>query len=151
MAQAQDPTQHPDYPEHRVRTEEEQSFHDHVIELLVERLQQEGPMEIRTNPGHLHQNAIVLEEEGEEREFYPDVFAVAGEEVTAICEVETPSTTHESSVAQWRDYAAIGATFLLIVPEEEAETAARLLQENGIPCQGILTYQLAPTEGGSGH
>lgn len=145
MAQTQDPRQvHPDYPEHRVRSEEEQSFHDHVIELLVERLQQEGPMEIRTNPGHLHQNAIVLEEEG--KEFYPDVFTVTGEEVTAICEVETPSTTHESSVAQWKDYAEIGATFLLIVPEEEAETAARLLQENEIPCQGILTYQLTPAE-----
>lgn len=144
MAQTQDQTQvHPDYPEHRLRSEEEQSFHDHVIELLVERLQQEGPMEIRTNPGRLRQNAIVLEEG---KEFYPDVFTVTGDEVTAICEVETPSTTHESSVAQWKDYASIGATFLLIVSEEEAETAARLLQANEIPCQGILTYQLTPAD-----
>ena len=144
MAQTQDQTQvHPEYPEHRIRSEEEQSFHDHVIELLVERLQQEGALEIRTNPGQLRQNAIVIEEG---KEFYPDVFTVTGDEVTAICEVETHSTTHESSVAQWKDYAGIGATFLLIVPEEEAETAARLLQEHEIPCQGILTYQLTPSE-----
>jgi hypothetical protein len=126
-----------------VRSEEEQSLHDHVIELLVERLKQEGAMEIRTNPGGLRQNAIVIEEG---KEFYPDVFTLADDEVTAICEVETPSTTHEGSVAQWKDYGEIGATFLLIVPEEEAETAARLLQENEISCQGVLTYQLAPSE-----
>jgi len=145
MAQSQDRTQiHPEYPQHRTRSKEEQSFHDHIIELLVERLKQEGAAEIRTNPGRLKQNAIVVEEG---KEFYPDVFTLSDDEVTAICEVETPSTTHESSVAQWKDYAGIGATFLLIVPEEEAETAARLLQENEIPCQGILTYQLAPAEG----
>ncbi len=148
MAQMQDSKSaltHPDYPEHRLRSEEEQGFHDYVIELLVERLQQEGPMEIRTNPGMSRQNAIVLEEG---KEFYPDVFTVAGDEVTAICEVETPNTTHESSVAQWKDYAAIGATFLLIVPEEEADTAARLLEENEIPCHGILTYQLTTSPEG---
>jgi len=67
--------------------------------------------------------------------------------VTLICEVETPSTVGEGAVEQWRDYATLGPAFLLVVPEESAPLARRLLEAHRIPCQTLITYQLVPDEG----
>jgi hypothetical protein len=128
-----------------MRSEEEQQSHDRVVELLSQHLQEKGIEDVRTNPGESREHAIQIEGEAE---IYPDVFTVEGDQVTAICEVETPSTVHEGSVEQWKDYANLGPAFLLVVPMEEAEAAQQLVEENQIPCQSILTYQLAAPGGG---
>lgn len=132
-----------DYPDHPTRSEEEQQSHDQVIELLALRLQEQGIADVRTNPGGSRENAIQIEDQGE---IYPDVFTVEEEQVTAICEVETASTVNEGSVPQWKEYAELGPSFLLVVPLEEAEAAQQLIESNEIPCQNILTYQVAPAE-----
>lgn len=137
MAQAQP------YPQHEARPEGEQQSHDHVIALLAQKLFEEGFADVRINPGESQENAIEVDEE---REIYPDVFVVEGEDVTLICEVETPSTVSEEAVAQWRDYATLGPAFLLVVPEESAQLAQKLLEEHQIPCQNLITYQMVPSE-----
>jgi hypothetical protein len=132
-----------DYPDHLTRSEDEQQSHDQVIELLALRLQEQGIADVRTNPGGSRENAIQIEDQGE---IYPDVFTVEEEQITAICEVETASTVNEGSVPQWKEYASLGPSFLLIVPLEEAEVAQQLIESNEIPCQNILTYQVTPAD-----
>jgi len=134
---------HPEYPDHPTRSAEEQEAHDQVVGLLAQRLQEEGFTDVRTNLGQSRENAIEVEGQ---TTLYPDVFTLEGDAVTTICEVETPSTVHPDSVPQWKDYASLGATFLLVVPQETAETAYELIQEHEIPCQNILTYQWAPAQ-----
>lgn len=135
-----------DYPDHLTRSEEEQQSHDQVIELLALRLQEQGIADVRTNPGGSRENAIQIEDQGDHEEIYPDVFTVEEEQITAICEVETASTVNEGSVPQWKEYAGLGPSFLLVVPLEEAEVAQQLIESNEIPCQNILTYQVTPAE-----
>ncbi len=132
------------HPQHAARSEEEQRAHDHVIALLAQKLFEEGFADVRINPGDSRENAIEIDEE---REIYPDVFVVEGDDVTLICEVETPSTVGEGAVEQWRDFATLGPAFLLVVPEEAAPLAQQLLEAHQIPCQTLITYQLVPDEG----
>ncbi len=133
-----------DFADHLTRSDDEQQSHDQVIELLALRLEEQGILEVRTNPGEGQENAIqLIEDQGE---IYPDVFTVEDDEITAICEVETASTVNEGSVPQWKEYASLGPSFLLVVPLEEAEAAQQLIEANEIPCQNILTYQVAPAE-----
>jgi len=128
------------YPNHPTRSDQEQELHDHIIEVLVEQLQSNGFEDVRTNPGDNQANVIEVEEE---TELCPDLFAVDGEEVTAICEVETPATVHEDAVEQWQDYAALDSTFLLVVPEEYADNAREILEANEIECDQLIAYQLS--------
>lgn len=135
------------YPNHPTRTETEQELHDHIIDVLVEQLESNGFEDVRTNPGESQANVIEVEEQ---TELCPDLFAVEGEEVTAICEVETPATVHENAVRQWQDYAALDSTFLLVVPEEHADVAREILEANEVECDQLIAYQLS-AEGEDGN
>ncbi len=134
------------YSNHPIRSEQEQELHDHIIDVLVEQLESNGFEDVRTNPGDSQANVIEVEEQ---TELSPDLFAVEGEEVTAICEVETPATVHEDAVEQWQDYAALDSTFLLVVPEEFADNAREILEANEIECDQLIAYQLS-AEGENG-
>lgn len=130
---------HPDYPDHPARPAEEQELHDQVVSLLAERLQQEGFQDVRTNPGGNEVNVIEIEDK---TEMFPDVFTVEDEHVTAVCEVETASTVDPDAVVQWQDYAALGVDFLLVVPQSQADQAEELIEENGVACDHLLTYEV---------
>ena len=134
------------YPNHPQRSEQEQELHDHIIDVLVEQLESNGFEDVRTNPGDSQANVIEIEDEGE---LCPDLFAVDGEAVTAICEVETPTTVTEDAIDQWQDYAALDSTFLLVVPEEHAEVAREILEAHEIECDQLIAYQLS-AEGENG-
>lgn len=128
------------YPTHPTRSDEEQELHDHIIDVLVEQLQSNGFDDIRTNPGESQSNVIEVDEE---TELCPDLFAVDGDEVTAVCEVETPTTVHEDAARQWQDYAALASSFLLVVPEEHADNAREIMETHEVECDQLIAYQLS--------
>ena len=129
---------HPGYPTHPVRPEAEQSVHDQIIQALQQQLQQKGFQDVRTNPGQQKNWSMNCNSQ----KLWPDVFTVDQDShITSVFEVETVSTVDAGSADQWKDYASCVRPFYLVVPESKQEEAEEILADQGILCDGILTYK----------
>ena len=120
-----------------MRPAAEQSVHDRVIQALQEQLEQEGFQDVRTNPDRQKDHTINCDG----RKLWPDVFTVENSRATRIHEVETVGTVDAGAAEQWEDYSSCVRPFYLVVPESRQDKAKEILQDRGIPCDGILTYQ----------
>jgi len=109
-----------------IRIETEQTEHDLIVKEAAKILEATGKYKVFTNPGQEHNVAV--------GGFYPDIIITNkdSETVRFVIEVETISSIKESEVSQWRDYAKLGATFYLLVPYSNLETAKRLCAEGKV-------------------
>lgn len=124
-----------DLPE---RSIEEQNLHGQVIQLVEQKFMEQEDMEVFSNPGDDQKYPLINQAE---EPFFPDVFTKAGEHITAICAVETPSTVSAESLPKWKSYEQFDASFIVVVPEDCVELTQSLLEQNGIISEGIFTYQ----------
>lgn len=112
--------------------------HDHVVDLVANRLKQDRQTKVLRNNRDARVHAI---ETCYGDHLYPDILCVKGDDVVLLCEVETAGTVDSISAWEWHAYSSFeGASFLLVVPEAELVKAHKLTVENEISCQQILTY-----------
>ncbi len=122
-------------------TEIEQKQHDYVISVLADKWMQMG-FNVYVNFPDIKKFAIVHKEGGEK--IYPDLIITremnGKEKVEVIIEVEIKISN--SLVGKWQKMAKGRSMFILVVPEEEREKAEKIVKENGIKVDSILTYSL---------
>lgn len=116
-----------------------QSVHDLVISLVAQRWTNPLKYNITTNPGS-EKNRWVGSDKN-----YPDVICWVKEfnrqRAQWIAEVETEeSVTQAKARGQWRDYAAIGVPFYLIVPKGYRMSAQVYAVMAGVRVAGIYEF-----------
>lgn len=128
----------PDPFDHPQRSIEEQTLHQQVIQLVEQKFADQGDVEVFTN--HADDQRYPLLNHDDEP-LFPDVFTKAGENITTLCAIETPSTVSDETLQKWKSYEQFDASFIVVVPEDCVELAQSLLNQNGITSEGIFSYQ----------
>jgi hypothetical protein len=121
------------------RETEEQKIHEDIISLVVNQYRKEYP-HIFLNPENKRKAAV------KSLDIYPDIIVSNKEKkIILIEEVETENTViKEHAVKQWREYAKGRYRFIIRVPYELQEKAAKIVEDLGIEAE-IKWYRAAPS------
>ena len=127
-----------------VRPVREQLEHDRIIRLLQAKSRRR--YEVGINPG-AEQNAPAS---GSNGAIYPDLVLMSqgrGHRLEAVVEVETgESVNHLEALAEWANYAKLGAAFHLYVPAGMVDVARRLCEENHVNVNEIWSFHTVADE-----
>jgi hypothetical protein len=117
-----------------VRSFQNQSFHDTVIETLKEIYNhRKETREVYINPGQ-EKNAAL-------RGIYPDIIVKT---LTGylIFEVETYDSVTDNESNEWSNISTLG-TFYLVIPDSSQEDALKLLTRHLLKKVQLVTYKLS--------
>ena len=111
-----------------VRSEEEQTEHDLVIEAAVEQFAGSAKYAVHSNPGTETNIAVARQ--------YPDIVVTekGSSKVRFLIEVETNDSVGDQEVNHWRALCALGPPLYLLTPHAATPAAERLCADAGIKC-----------------
>jgi hypothetical protein len=116
-----------------------QPVHDFVIRSIPNLWEKRGSQSIEINPG--------CERNGSAKsvDLFPDVMGFESDQEKGrlqwVAEVETEDTvTLHNARTRWRQSAALGVPFYVIVPIGFRDLAALIAQHEGVPVAGIYHY-----------
>jgi hypothetical protein len=117
----------------------QQPIHDFVIRSIPQLWENGGNQCVEINPGSEKNRSA------ESQDLYPDVIGFAGRHSNMralwVAEVETEDTiTPLKARTQWRQCAALGVPFYLIVPVGFRDLAGLIAEHEGVPVAGIYNY-----------
>jgi hypothetical protein len=116
-----------------------QPLHDFVIRSIPELWEKRGRQSIEINPGSEKNRSAKFVD------LYPDVMGFESEQgqgrLQWVAEVETEDTiTLRKARTQWRQSAALGVPFYVIVPIGFRDLAALIALHEGVPVAGFYHY-----------
>jgi hypothetical protein len=116
-----------------------QPIHDFVIRSIPELWEKRGRQSVEINPGSEKNRSA------KSVDLYPDVMGFESEDgegrLQWVAEVETEDTvTLRKARTHWRQSAALGVPFFVIVPIGFRDLAALIAQHEGVPVAGIYNY-----------
>lgn len=116
-----------------------QPIHDFVIRSIPDLWEKRGRQSVEINPGS-EKNRFV-----KSVDVYPDVMGFECEDgqgrLQWVAEVETEDTvTLRKARTDWRQSAALGVPFFVIVPIGFRDLAALIAQHEDVPVAGIYHY-----------
>ena len=116
-----------------------QPIHDFVIRSIPHLWEKRGRQSVEINPGSEKNTSA------KSVDLYPDVMGFESEDgqgrLQWVAEVETEDTvTLHKARTHWRQSAALGVPFFVIVPIGFRDLAALIAQHEGVPVAGIYHY-----------
>ena len=116
-----------------------QPIHDFVIRSIPHLWEKRGRQSVEINPGSEKNRCAKTVD------LYPDVMGFESEDgqgrLQWVAEVETEDTvTLRKARTHWRQSAALGVPFYVIVPIGFRDLAALIAQHEGVPVAGIYNY-----------
>lgn len=116
-----------------------QPIHDFVIRSIPELWEKRGRQSVEINPGSEKNRSA------KSAGLYPDVMGFESEDgqgrLQWVAEVETEDTvTLRKARTHWRQSAALGVPFFVIVPIGFRDLASLIAQHEGVPVAGFYHY-----------